>query len=299
MARPDFTKIWASSRATIPAIGPTDYASGLLAYLGDQPPSTDDHDFIFNLQDERAAWLKDQALLSVGHEWQTDVTYDVNAYVRPVGGGALYKSLTAGNLGNEPTASPANWEQVEIGEVADASTTVKGVVELADNTETQTGTDAVRVVTPAGLASVTATETRRGLVEIATGAEAAAGVDASRGVTPAGLRAGLNAAGAAPVYACRAWVNFNGLTNVIRASGNVSSITDLGTGQYTINFTAAMSDSNYAVIGSGADSSTFQGAAGRIIQTYGYAAGAATIAFTDDSTNTAQDVEFGNVAIWR
>ncbi len=49
-------------------------------------------------------------------------------------------------------------------------------------------------------------------------------------------------------YSCRAWVNFNGTGTVaIRASGNVSSITDNGTGDYTVNFTTAMADANYAV----------------------------------------------------
>lgn len=46
---------------------------------------------------------------------------------------------------------------------------------------------------------------------------------------------------------CRAWVNFNGTGTVaIRASFNVSSITDNGTGDYTVNFTTAMSDANYS-----------------------------------------------------
>ena len=50
----------------------------------------------------------------------------------------------------------------------------------------------------------------------------------------------------------RAWVNFNGTGTVaIRASLNVSSITDNGTGDYTVNFTTAMPDSNYAVAGAG------------------------------------------------
>jgi hypothetical protein len=49
-------------------------------------------------------------------------------------------------------------------------------------------------------------------------------------------------------YLARAWVNFNGTGTVaIRASGNVSSITDNGTGDYTVNFTNAMADANYAV----------------------------------------------------
>jgi hypothetical protein len=54
----------------------------------------------------------------------------------------------------------------------------------------------------------------------------------------------------ATAYGCRAWVNFNGTGTVaIRGSGNVSSITDNGTGDYTINFTTAMPDANYSLAG--------------------------------------------------
>jgi len=54
--------------------------------------------------------------------------------------------------------------------------------------------------------------------------------------------------GTAPLYMCRAWVNFNGTGTVaIRASGNVTSITDNGVGDYTVNLTNAMPDTNYAV----------------------------------------------------
>jgi hypothetical protein len=49
---------------------------------------------------------------------------------------------------------------------------------------------------------------------------------------------------------CKAWVNFNGtFTVAIRASFNVSSITDNGTGDYTVNFTTALADANYALFG--------------------------------------------------
>ena len=52
----------------------------------------------------------------------------------------------------------------------------------------------------------------------------------------------------ATAYGCRAWVNFNGTGSVaIREDGNVSSITDNGTGDYTVNITTAMPDANYAV----------------------------------------------------
>jgi len=53
----------------------------------------------------------------------------------------------------------------------------------------------------------------------------------------------------ATAYGCRAWVNFNGTGTVaIRDSGNVSSITDNGTGHYTANFSTAMPDANYAAL---------------------------------------------------
>jgi hypothetical protein len=64
----------------------------------------------------------------------------------------------------------------------------------------------------------------------------------------------------AAAYGCRAWVNFNGTGTVaIRDSANVSSITDRGTGTYTVNFTTAMVDANYAVggVAGGGDSSLF------------------------------------------
>jgi hypothetical protein len=57
---------------------------------------------------------------------------------------------------------------------------------------------------------------------------------------------------------CRAWVNFNGTGTVaIRASGNVSSITDNGTGDYTVNFTTAMVDANYSVVISAGNGNVF------------------------------------------
>ena len=66
--------------------------------------------------------------------------------------------------------------------------------------------------------------------------------------------------GSAPIYGCRAWVNFDGTRNEadtgastnganvkIRASGNVTSVLKNGTGDYTVTFTTAMVDANYAV----------------------------------------------------
>jgi hypothetical protein len=74
------------------------------------------------------------------------------------------------------------------------------------------------------------------------------GVEAMRIDSSANLQFNSGYGSVAIAYASRAWVNFNGTGTVaIRASGNVSSITDNGTGDYTVNFTTAMPDANYAV----------------------------------------------------
>jgi hypothetical protein len=93
--------------------------------------------------------------------------------------------------------------------------------------------------------------------------------------------------GSAPSYTCRAWVNFNGTTNVggfctIRESGNVSSVADNGTGDYTVNFTTAMSDANYIICSSGVRAS---GVVGSSLLTY-----------TDGQTKTTTSVRVVNNA---
>lgn len=96
---------------------------------------------------------------------------------------------------------------------------------------------------------------------------------------------------------CRAWVNFNGTGTVaIRASFNVTSITDNGTGDYTVNFTNALPDANYAVVtfggrsgvafGIGLESTTAPTTTAYRYLTYG-------------SSFTLVDVPVNNVAIFR
>jgi hypothetical protein len=118
------------------------------------------------------------------------------------------------------------------------------------------GTSAIQVVAPGTSGNVltsdgtTWTSAASPAATIASTAEAEAGTNNTNFITPLRLREGFNASGSAPVYACRAWVNFNGTgTPAIRASGNVSSITDNGTGNYTVNFTTAMPDANYVAVG--------------------------------------------------
>lgn len=153
-----------------------------------------------------------------------------------------------------PVDNPEYWKAAEV-TVEAATEMVAGIVELATGAEVQTGTDTTRAITPAGLAARTATDTRTGLIELATTAEAAAGTDTTRAVTPAGLAAYSppklsTAQGSAPSYSLRAWANITGVTTTaIKASGNVSSVVDNGTGDTTINFATAMPDGLYAILG--------------------------------------------------
>ena len=103
--------------------------------------------------------------------------------------------------------------------------------------------------------------------------------------------------GTAPLYMCRAWVNFNGTGTVaIRASGNVSSITDNGTGDYTVNFTTAMPDANYSVAGAFAETAT---GGNSVFQTYTPVAGSVRITSRAGSTSGFQDAVVASVSIFR
>lgn len=64
----------------------------------------------------------------------------------------------------------------------------------------------------------------------------------------------LQTTGGAGLYPARAWVNFNAQSTMsVRASGNTSSMSDLGTGYYQMNFATSMSDASYAISGMSKD----------------------------------------------
>lgn len=109
--------------------------------------------------------------------------------------------------------------------------------------------------------------------------------------------------GTAPIYACRAWVNFNGTGTVaINASGNVSSITDVGTGDYTVNFTTSMPDANYSVVATtvGATGTT---RSGNVIGHYSLASGSVGIrtqlGASDTAVGSSTDLSVNTISIFR
>ena len=111
----------------------------------------------------------------------------------------------------------------------------------------------------------------------------------------------FNATGAAPVYACRAWCNFNGAltgTNAPRAGGNVTSITRNGLGDYMVTFTIPLPDVNYSVTGT-----TGGTAAASALRTYedGAARTSSTVRVSTFSTVTGNPADYAqvNLAIFR
>jgi hypothetical protein len=125
------------------------------------------------------------------------------------------------------------------------------------------------------------------------------GIDEGRLIRNVGGSAGsngsLSAPGSAPLYAARAWVNFNGTNGAIRAGGNVSSVVRNGVGDYTVNFTTAMPDANYAALATSTDlTNNF------VIGVSITAMASSSVRFRCQSSNHAgYDGLFVNVAIFR
>ena len=122
------------------------------------------------------------------------------------------------------------------------------------------------------------------------------------------IKKAINADNSPPIFACRAWVNFDGTkdttgaastanTNrLIRASGNVASVMRNGTGDYTVTFTTAMPDANYAATVIYSDGITGNGVAsfGHV-----YAAGSFQFRGARNSGGTLVDTATNSVAIFR
>ena len=138
-----------------------------------------------------------------------------------------------------------------------------------------------------------------GTLNIVTGSgsgSTAITVDGSQNVAVNGNMSFNSGYGSAAVaYGCRAWVNFNGTGTVaIRGSANVTSITDSGVGSYIVNFTTAMPDVNYSVVGAVGPAS----AGGECVQIVSLATTGATISTSNNLTGLLDRANVG-VAILR
>lgn len=175
----------------------------------------------------------------------------------------------------------------------------------AGTNTTQLATTAFVLANSAPLASPALTGTptaptasaQTNTTQVATTAFVNAEISADVGVANSSLvMTALNASGSPPIYACRAWVNFNGST--IRGSGNVTSISSNGTGDYTVNFSTAMPDANYAAVGATGRVGTTAATQQRP-SVYGYATGSVSIASVQGSTASFSNATEVSVAVFR
>jgi hypothetical protein len=150
--------------------------------------------------------------------------------------------------------------------------------------------------TTAGTAIAVAGDTTGNLAFQTNGTTTAMTIDTSQNVNMVGnLSFNSGYGSVATAYGCRAWVNFNGRDTVaIRASGNVSSITDNDTGDYTVNFTTAMPDVNYSASPCGSD-----GAFGNILLTQTLNSTSSVRLFQRQISTAAIDLTYMQVAIFR
>lgn len=212
-------------------------------------------------------------------------------------------TLTVTELNYVDGVTSAIQTQLDAKQASDADlTAIAGLASNGIIARTGAGTAAARTVTAGTGITVTNGDGVSGdptvAATLASQAEAEAGTDNTKVMTPLRLRNALNATGTAPVYACRAWVNFNGSGTVaIRASGNVTSITDGGVGIYTINFATSMSDVNYCVVGS-CCVDTFPSTAQSVNVQSGQTVSSVTIR-TAREGSVLVDAERVNVAIFR
>ena len=212
---------------------------------------------------------------SLNYDISTMLNYYDSSFSVSVGGyplnsrvvlsdGTLVRSNTSNNI-NDPNTNMTGWELAlphvnTEGTYTKVTTDKYGRVVSGENPNTLAGigitnaytkTEVDSVISSSVPVVVDATTVDKGIVELATQAEVNTGTDNERAVTPATLKGGiqshLNVTGNAPMYACRAWANWDGVNNILNASGNISSVTDNGVGDFTFNFTTAMPDINYAV----------------------------------------------------
>lgn len=110
----------------------------------------------------------------------------------------------------------------------------------------------------------------------------------------------------ATAYGCRAWVSFTGSTAAIRGSANVSSITRNGTGNYVVNYSTAMPDTNYSAVASCSGQGSTNGSTNCIL--VNASAGGTNVAPTTTATTlfcyhpgnqVSQDTAYINFAVFR
>ena len=191
----------------------------------------------------RLAFASNTALLSsdrygwIGHINTGGTNGGALTFATTPGGTAATERMRINSSGNVGIGTTANYRLAVVG----------GATQLSGSTDAAAG---LRVQTASGVATLTGINSDNNAfnpIAFYTASAEAARIDTSSNFY---FDSGYGSSAVA--YGCRAWVNFNlAATPSIRADGNVTSLTDGGSGIVTVNFTTAMPDANYACIASG------------------------------------------------
>jgi hypothetical protein len=230
MARPDFDLVWGSDNAPFTPIEASDYTAGWVFRTG-APPRRVNFDYFQNLSDQRTAWLGEQMLLAVGHEWQDDVSYDAYAVVRSPVNGQLYRSLVAPNLNNEPSVSGAQWA-LGVADTADLLNTTRIDVASAGTVSLTTAAPDTRHINITGTTTINGFTVAAGQAYLVSFAAALTLVNSASLVT----RRGANISVAAG-DSC--WIRATAANTVEIVCGDFLSDRGLGSGQTWQNLTGS------------------------------------------------------------
>jgi hypothetical protein len=185
-------------------------------------------------------------------EYDVDTTYYQNSIIKFAGTYELYGSNTNSNTGKIPGSDPEWNYLLNLAAAAETNTTlsIDGEMVLFSGTGGRT----LKRATTTGLLKATS-----GVVSSATSGTDYAPATSGAAILKGNGAGGFSAASAGTDYVApssgqiiKAWVNFNGTgTIAINDSLNVSSLTDNGTGDYTVNLSITMGNANYSVTGGG------------------------------------------------
>ena len=185
-------------------------------------------------------------------------------------------AVITGGLGVSGRINAANFDGIVGANTAAAGSFT--TLSATGVTTVQAGTAALPAITTTGDTNTGIFFSAADTIDFAEGGTACGQFDSS-----ANFKFNSGYGSVAIAYGCRAWVNFDGTgTPAIRGSGNVTSITDHSTGEYTVNFTTALPDTNYAVVSL---NSTPGGDAGDATQVNTYATTSVRLKLFDRSGN--------------